>query len=50
MDKNFKALLESTKYAPLEENQANTLAAIMEATARDTEKMISEGTITGDVA
>ena len=50
MDKNFKALLESTKYAPLEENQANTLAAIMEATARDTEKMIAEGTIAGDVA
>ncbi len=50
MDKNFKALLESEKYAPLDENQANTLAAVMSSTATETERMISEGTIAADVA
>ncbi len=50
MNENFKALIESTKYASLDENQANTLAAVMAHTARETEKMIAEGTIASDVA
>ena len=50
MSKDFKALLESTKYAALEEGQMNTLAAIMDSTAKETERMIAEGTIAGDVA
>lgn len=50
MKSNFQALIESTKYAPLEESQANTLSAIMDATAKETERMISEGTIAADVA
>ncbi len=50
MNANFKALIESTKYAKLDENQANTLAAVMESTARETERMIAEGTIAADVA
>jgi len=47
---DFIALLESSKYAALEEGQANTLAAIMENTAKETQRMISEGTIASDVA
>ena len=50
MSKDFKALLESTKYQALEEGQKNTLAAVMESTARETERMINEGTIASDVA
>ena len=50
MSKEFKALLESSKFAKLEEGQANTLAAIMESTAKETERMISEGSIASDVA
>ena len=50
MNANFKALLESEKYTKLDENQYNTLAAVMEATARETEKQIAEGTIAADVA
>jgi len=50
MNANFKALIESTKYAPLDENQQNTLAAVMESTAKETERMIAEGTIAADVA
>ena len=47
---NFTALLESEKYTQLDESQANTLAAIMESTAKETERMIAEGTIASDVA
>ena len=50
MKKDFKALIESAKYTPLEESQANTLAAIMETTAQETERQIAEGTIAGDIA
>ncbi len=50
MNSKFQALIESTKYAPLDENQASTLAAVMANTAKDTEKMIAEGTIAADVA
>ena len=50
MNENFKALIESTKYAPLDEGQANTLAAVMAQTAKETERMIAEGTIAADVA
>lgn len=50
MNSQFKALLESEKYPKLDENQFNTLAAVMEATARETEKQIAEGTIAADVA
>ncbi|MCD6435678.1 MAG: hypothetical protein J7L15_04760 [Clostridiales bacterium] len=50
MNKNFKALIESTKYAPLDENQQSTIAAVMENTAKETERMIAEGTIAADVA
>lgn len=46
----FKALLESTKYAPLNELDMNTLSAVMANTKRETEKMIAEGTIAADVA
>jgi len=50
MSKEFKALLESTKYQSLDESSMNTLNAIMESTAKETERMISEGTIASDVA
>ena len=50
MDKNYKALIESTKYTPLDESQANTLSAVMASTASETERMIAEGTIAADVA
>ncbi len=50
MNSQFKALIESTKYAPLDENQANTIAAVMNNTAEETERMISEGTISADIA
>jgi len=46
----FKALLESTKYAPLSELDKGTLAAVMANTKRETEQMIAEGTIASDVA
>ena len=50
MNKNFQALIESTKYAALDENQQSTIAAVMENTAKETERMIQEGTIAADVA
>lgn len=50
MSQEFKALLESTKYAPLNELEMNTLSAIMANTKRETEHMIAEGTIAADVA
>jgi len=50
MNAQFKSLIESEKYAKLDENQANTLAAVMESTAKETERMIAEGTIAADVA
>ncbi len=50
MNKKYQSLIESTKYAPLDEGQQNTLAAVMEATAKETERMIAEGTIAADVA
>jgi hypothetical protein len=50
MSKDLKALIESTKYADLNESQATTLEAIMEHTALDTEKQLAEGTIASDVA
>ena len=50
MDQNIKALLESEKYAKLDESQAQTLAAVMASTASETERMIAEGTIAADVA
>jgi len=46
----YKALLESEKYTKLNESQANTLQAIMESTAKETARMIDEGTIAADVA
>lgn len=50
MSQEFKALLESTKYAPLNELEMNTLAAIMATTKKETANMIAEGTIASDVA
>jgi len=50
MSKDFKALLESEKFAKLDESSMNTLNAIMESTAKETERMIAEGTIASDVA
>ena len=50
MNANFKALIESTKYAALDENQQSTIAAVMDNTAKETERMIQEGTIAADVA
>jgi hypothetical protein len=49
-NKEFQALIESEKYAPLADEQKSTLAAIMENTARETERMIAEGTIASDIA
>jgi hypothetical protein len=46
----FKPLLESEKYAPLDDMDKNTLAVIMENTKKETERMIAEGTIAADVA
>ena len=46
----FKSLIESDKYAALSESQANSLVAVMEATAKETERMIAEGTISADIA
>ena len=50
MKNEFEALLESAKYAPLDETQKNTLAAVMENTTKETERMINEGTISSDIA
>ena len=50
MNESFRKLIESEKYAPLDETQRNTLAAVMAQTAKETEKMIQEGTIASDVA
>ena len=50
MKNKFEELLESSKYAPLSELDKNTLAAVMANTQRETESMISEGTISADVA
>lgn len=50
MSKEFEALLESSRYAPLNELDKNTLAAVMANTKRETEQMIAEGTISADVA
>ncbi len=50
MKKEFEALLESEKYTPLDEAQKPVLASIMENTAKETEKMIQEGTISADIA
>lgn len=50
MKNEFEALLESSKYAPLNELDKNTLAAVMANTKRETEAMIAEGTIAADVA
>ena len=47
---DYKALLESSKYAPLNEFEKSTLAAIMENTERETKQMIAEGTISADIA
>jgi len=47
---DYKALLESTKYAPLGEFEKSTLAAIMENTEKETKQMIAEGTISADIA
>ena len=47
---DFKPLLESEKYAPLDEMDKNTLAVVMENTKKETERMINEGTISADVA
>jgi hypothetical protein len=50
MTKEFEMLIESEKYAPLDETQKNTLAAVMENTKAETERMIQEGTISADIA
>jgi len=50
MNTEFKALLESDKYAPLSEMEMNTLAVVMANTAKETERELSEGTIAADVA
>ena len=50
MNKEFEMLIESEKYQPLDDMQKGTLAAIMENTAKETERMISEGTISADIA
>ncbi len=50
MNKEFEALIESEKYATLDETQKNTLAAVMENTQAETERMIAEGTIAADIA
>ena len=50
MKNEYDALLESEKYTPLDEMQKNTLSAIMENTAKETERMIQEGTISSDIA
>ncbi len=50
MNKEFQALLESENYVPLDESAKGTLAAIMENTVSETERMISEGTIASDIA
>lgn len=50
MKNEFAELLESSKYAPMNELDKNTLAAIMANTKRETEQMIAEGTIAADVA
>ena len=50
MSTEFDKLLESDKYAPLNELERNTLAAVMANTKRETEAMIAEGTIAADVA
>jgi len=47
---DYKALLESSKYAPLGEFEKGTLAAIMENTEKETKQMIAEGTISADIA
>lgn len=49
-NKEFDALLESEKYVALDESQKGTLAAIMENTVSETERMIEEGTIAADIA
>ena len=50
MKNEFEMLIESEKYAPLDETQRNTLAAVMANTQSETERMISEGTIAADIA
>ena len=50
MKNEYKALLESANYESLDENQMNTLAAVMASTASETERMIAEGSIASDVA
>jgi len=50
MNTEFKALLESDKYAPLTEMEMNTLAVVMANTAKETERELAEGTIAADVA
>lgn len=50
MSKKFQELLESSKYAPLNELDRNTLGAIMANTERETASMIAEGTISADIA
>ena len=50
MSNEFKTLIESEKYAQLDESQAGSLEAIMAHTVTETEKMIAEGTIASDVA
>ncbi len=50
MNNDFKNLLESEKYMPLDEAAKGTLAAIMENTVQETERQIAEGTIASDIA
>lgn len=47
---NVQALLESSKYTPLSASETATMKLMLENTEKEYDRMVSEGTVAGDVA
>ena len=50
LNEKFAELLESDKFAELSASDTATMAAMLENTEKEMDKMVSEGTLSGDVA
>jgi hypothetical protein len=50
MEENkYQSLLESSKYAPLDASDTASMTLMLENTEKESEKMVNEGTLSGDV-
>ena len=50
MSDNIKMLIESAKYAPLDQSNASSMKIMLQNTERELQSLINEGTLSGDIA